>query len=749
MPASKPVVRNHNRESAGIRSTRSYAIRFASSIAATAAHGCEPGTASNLTATLGILTEARLSAKRPRVTALTMVRAAVTLLSCVEGRVVGRDEPLARLEGFIQALRGGPGCLVIEGEAGIGKTTLWQTAVGAASERGYRVLVSRPAESETGLAYSGLADLLADVDSVCLNVLPDPQRHALDVALLRSEPTGRPPAPRAIFTAFGAVLQSLSRDAPVLIAVDDLQWLDMSSQRMLEFVSRRFGDEPVGILATVRLGSRSSAVELAGAVPLRLGAVSVAVLHDLIRSQAGVSLPRSTVLRVHRMTGGNPFFALQLARVLVDADLPGPSDPWPVPEDLGEMVRDRVGLLPGSVRSALLVAAASARPTISGLSTQAIRTAERAAIVTTGQHGRVRFAHPLYASAIYEGAAPEARRRVHAALATTEADVEERARHRALASNGPDEEVAALLDEAAARARARGAPDLAAELEERASSLTPPDRPERAWQRRLAAAEHHFHAGDLERARNLLLELVEAAKPGPPRSRALLLLGEACFYLGALDDSLRYLRYAIDAAEGDLASIAEAEVEIAWVLSRSLGSFDDVAAAAARALAAAEELGDDRLLSFSLATSTATDFFVRGRPLDEEKLARALALEDLDWPSPIERRPSFILGWMLRMSEQLDRARELLEALRARLVERGEECDLPELLGVMAHVECVAGNLDAASALADRGYDLAQQARSDSLAAATRSVRALVDAHAGRVEETRAKAAEAIDAGRP
>ena len=114
--------------------------------------------------------------------------------------------------GFIQALRGGPGCLVIEGEAGIGKTTLWQTAVDAASERGYRVLVSRPAESETGLAYSGLADLLADVDSVCLDVLPDPQRHALDVALLRLEPTGRPPEPRAIFTAFGAVLQSLSRD---------------------------------------------------------------------------------------------------------------------------------------------------------------------------------------------------------------------------------------------------------------------------------------------------------------------------------------------------------------------------------------------------------------------------------------------------------------------------------------------------------------------------------------------------------
>jgi DNA-binding CsgD family transcriptional regulator len=633
---------------------------------------------------------------------------------------------------------------VIEGEAGIGKTTLWQTAVDSAAERGYRVLVSRPAEPETGLAYSGLADLLADVDAVCLDALPDPQRHALEVALLRSEPTGRSPAPRAVFTALGAVLRALSRDSPVLIAVDDLQWLDMSSQRALEFASRRFANEALGILATVRLDSRASGAELADAVLLRLGALSAAALHLLIKAQTGVSLPRPTVLRVHRMTGGNPFFALQLARILVDADLPGARDPWPVPDDLREMVGGRVGLLPGSVRSALLVAAASARPTIFDLSSLALRAAERAAIVTIGQHGRVRFAHPLYASAIYEGATPDERRRVHAILATREDGVEERARHRALASAGPDEEVAALLDEAAARARARGAPDIAAELEERSFSLTPADRPEQAWQRLFAAAEHHFHAGDLERARHLLLELVDAAKPGASRSRTLRLLGETCYYLGSLDDSLRYLSDAIDAADGDLASIAAAEVEVGFFLFRSFGSFEEAAAAGGRALAAAEELGDDRLLSFALAASAACDFFILGCPLDEEKLARALALEDTDWPSPIERRPSFVVGYTLLFSEQLDRARGLFEALRTRLVERGEECDLPELLAVMAHLECLAGNLDEASEIADRGYDLARQAGSDSLAAVTRCVQAIVDAHAGRIEETRAVAAEAI-----
>jgi DNA-binding CsgD family transcriptional regulator len=633
---------------------------------------------------------------------------------------------------------------VIEGEAGIGKTTLWQTAVDAAAERGYRVLVCRPAESETGLAYSGLADLLADVDTVCLDALPDPQRHALEVALLRSEPTGRSPGPRVVFTALGAVLRALSRDSPVLVAVDDLQWLDMSSQRALAFVSRRLADGPVGILATVRLDSSASGADFAGAVPLRLGAVSVAALHLLIKTQVGVSLPRSTVLRVHRMTGGNPFFALQLARVLVDADLPGASDPWPVPEDLREMVGDRVGSLPGSVRSALLVAAASARPTISGLSSLALRAAERAAIVTIGQHGRVRFAHPLYASAIYDGATPDERRRVHAILATREDDVEQQARHRALASTGPDEEVAALLDEAAVRASARGAPDIAAELEEQSFSLTPADRPDQAWQRLFAAAEHHSHAGDLERARQLFLELLGAAKPGVARSRTLRLLGETSYYLGSLDDSLSFLTDAIDEADRDLASIAAAEVEIAWVRFRSFGSWEEAAAAVRRALAAAEELGDDRLLSFALAASVTADFFFLGRPIDEEKIARALALEDIDLSSAIERRPSFQVGLVLLSSEQLDRARGLFEALHTLLVERGEESDLPELLAVMAHLECVAGNLDKACEIATRGYDLARQANSDSLAAVVLCVQAIVDAHAGRIEETRAAASAAI-----
>jgi DNA-binding CsgD family transcriptional regulator len=659
-------------------------------------------------------------------------------------QIVGRDEPLALLEGFIDGLATGPGSLVIEGEAGIGKTTVWQAAVDAAVRRGYRVLVSRPAEAETGLAYSGLADLLAHADDSAVDDLPEPQRHALEIALLRSEAAGRAPAPRAIFTAFGGVLRALARDAPVLVAVDDRQWLDPGSLRALEFVSRRLADEPVGILATARPdGGRPWS---AGNAVLRLGPLTPGALHRLIQAQTGVSLSRPSVLRVHRTTDGNPFFALEVAEVLLTAGLPEAGGTWPVPDDLREMVTARLGLLPAAVRSALLAAAASGRPTISGLDAAALEQAAKARIVTIGGHGRVRFAHPLFASAIYAGATPAERRRVHALLAGEARDPEEQARHRALACDGVDAEVAALLDRAASTAHARGAPDIAAELEERACALTPPDRPQDALERRLMAAEHHFHAGDLERARHLLVELVEGAASGRARSRALRLLGETYFRLGSVDDALRFLRRAADAAAGDPGSIARAELAFAFVLASSFGSFEEAGAGLRRALALAERLGDEALLSSALAGFVAGEQLL-GRGVDEERLARALALEDAEASTFLERRPSMLAGCVYFQAEQFDRARVLLQGLRTRLVDRGEDSDLPDLLATLAKVECFCGNLRKAGELADAGYDLARQAHSNSPACHARAVRALVHAQAGEVDETRAAAADAFELG--
>ncbi len=669
-----------------------------------------------------------LAPARPRVT--------------VEAQPVGRDEPLAQLRQFIAAVAHGPGSLLIEGEAGIGKTTVWQFGVDAAVGRGYRVLSSRPAEAESALAYSGLTDLFRAVDSECFDELPEPQRAALDVAMLRSAPTGSAPDPRAIFTAVGGVLRVLARDAPVLVAVDDRQWLDASSLRALEFVARRLVDEPVGLLAAAR---RSGAPAWsAGEAVLRLAPLSAAALHQLIKTRTDVGLSRPVVLRVHRTTGGNPFFALELTKVLVTAGMPDASRPWPVPDDLRDMVTARLAVLPAGTRSALLTAAASARPAIAGLNAEVLAPAQDAGIVTIADDGRVRFAHPLLASAIYDSAGPAERRSVHARLADDAVDIEEQARHRAVACDGADEAVAQLLDRAAARARARGAPDIAAELAERAHALTPADEPDGAFERRLTASEHLFHAGDLERTRRLLLEIVRQTAPPTQRSRALRILGETCYRLGLLDEAMRRLGEAVDAAAGDPASIARAELSRSYALFYSLGSFADAAAAAQRALALAEGLDDRALLAGALATSVASDL-ATGLGLDEQRLARALELEDPHQPGAVDWTPSMLAGLVWTLGEQFDRARDVLQGLCARLVERGEDSDLPEPLGCLAWAEWSAGNLAEAGELADRSYELARQARNESIAAYARAMRALVYSHEGREEETRAAAAEAIE----
>ncbi len=655
---------------------------------------------------------------------------------------MGRDRDLAELEGFIDALATGPGRLLVEGDPGIGKTTLWRAAVDTAERRGYRVLACCPAESESQLAYAGLGDLLAGVDAVHFEGLPGPQRAALDTALMRAPSGGAAAEPRAIFAGFGGVLRALAREVPVLVAVDDRQWLDGGSRRALEFVARRLADERVGLLAAARRDGHSSWASGPGVV--RVGPLSPAALHQLIKAQAGVSLPRPSVLRVHRMTEGNPLFALQIVAVLVSDGLPDAGAAWPVPDDLQDSVAARLQMLPAPVRTALCAAAATARATISGLDAPALHAAERAGIVTIAGDGRVRFAHPLFASAIYRSTTAAERRRVHAELAGQADDVEERARHLALACAGPDERVAALLDRAADAARARGAPDLAAELAGRASTLTPPEQPALAWQRRLTCAEHCVHAGDLPHARDLLLELVADPAPGPGRSVALRLLGEVCYRLGALDDALRFLGEAVQAAEGDPAPTARAEMSLAFALFYSFSSFDQAAAATGRALTLAEGLPEQPgLLASALAAQAASDL-VLGRGLDEQRIGQALALEDHRQLVPVEWRASLLAGNILLETEQLDRARVVLQGLRTRLVERGQDSDLPDVLALLARLECLAGNLDTAAELADSGYDLARQEGSDSRATHARATRALIHAHRGDEQQTRTVAAEAI-----
>jgi hypothetical protein len=383
--------------------------------------------------------------------------------------MAGRDREMVEVDAFLDAVPSGPCGLLLEGAAGIGKTTVWSAGAALAAGRGYTVLSSRPAESEAALSFAALGDLMDGVLDQALARLPPPQRRALEVALLMADPAGSPPEQRAVAVAFLAVIRHLSVSGPVVLAIDDLQWLDAPSARTVEFAVRRLSGERVGLLAAARDPEGERAASAAGTglpaerlTRLRIGPLTLAAFQSAVRATVGSGLSRLTIRRLFDASEGNPFYGLELARALRQAGTePSPEEPLPVPGDLQGVLSARLAALPAGARDALLVASCLRSPTTLLLE-QASGSSALASLQTAAGQGviafegaRVRFTHPLFASAIYSGAPPGRRRDVHRRLGEITPDAEERARHLALASDGPDEYVAAALDQAALTAASR------------------------------------------------------------------------------------------------------------------------------------------------------------------------------------------------------------------------------------------------------------------------------------------------------
>jgi predicted ATPase len=176
--------------------------------------------------------------------------------------IAGREEELSSLQAFVDHVRRGPTTLVLEGEAGIGKSTLWEAAAEHARAQGVTVLSSRPAEAERALGHVGLVDLLEGVVDDTMPALLTPRRRALQVALLREEASGDPVDHRTLAVAVRDVLQLLSERGPILIAIDDVQWLDPSSARALAFALRRLDVSPVSLLLARRPAERARQSEV-------------------------------------------------------------------------------------------------------------------------------------------------------------------------------------------------------------------------------------------------------------------------------------------------------------------------------------------------------------------------------------------------------------------------------------------------------------------------------------------------------
>jgi hypothetical protein len=387
------------------------------------------------------------------------------------GQVFGRDAELTVLAAFLRGLPGGPGALVLAGPAGAGKTTLLRAAVAEATALGMTVLATQPAGSDVRLAFTGLSDLLGpELDGLLPRL---PYGVVPVVALQIQDAPGRPPEPHTIAVAVRTALAARAAAAPVLVAVDDVQWLDPPSRSAVSFALRRLVAEPVGLLGELRAASGEPELPLElraserGCPPkVPLGG-SASARCRMLRNRLGVSFSHPTLRRIEAESAGNPFIALEIGRVLARRGMTRLTGrDLPIPDTLAGLVDARLADLPPGPRAALeLVAVRPGAPPDRYLAS-VLPGADLDHAVTAGlleeAEGRLVFTHPLLASAV-AGAIPPARRRaLHGAAAASATGLEERARHRALAA-GPD---AAAADELAAQgaAAARGAPATAAEL---------------------------------------------------------------------------------------------------------------------------------------------------------------------------------------------------------------------------------------------------------------------------------------------
>jgi DNA-binding CsgD family transcriptional regulator len=438
----------------------------------------------------------------------------------------------AALGGLLDAARAGQsGVLVLRGEPGVGKTALLDDAIGSAA--GLRVARVAGVESEMELAFAALQQLCAPMLGG-LEHLPDPQRDALSVAFgLRA---GAAPDRYLVGLAALSLLSDVAEQQPLLCVIDDAQWLDQASAQALGFVARRLLAEPVALVIAMREPGK----EFSALPELLVGGLRDRDARELLSSVITGPLDERVRDRIIAETRGNPLALLELPRGLTPAELTPGFGLREAPE-LSAWIEDsfqrRFEALPAATRRLLLVAAAelTGEPGLVwraaerlGIGMAACAAAEADGLLTIG--GRVTFRHPLVRSAVYWAAAPAERRTAHQALAAATdpvADPDRRAWHRAQATLGPDEEVAAELEHSAGRAQARGGFAAAAAFLERSATLTLD--PARRAARALAAAQAKHQAGAFDAA----LALLATAAAGPldelQRAQADLLRGQIAF----------------------------------------------------------------------------------------------------------------------------------------------------------------------------------------------------------------------------
>ncbi|MFF1451450.1 ATP-binding protein [Streptomyces sp. NPDC058274] len=667
--------------------------------------------------------------------------------------VIGREELVA---GAREQLSRG-GSVLIHGPAGIGKSTVLRALAAEYGEAARTVLRCSATESESHLPFLALADLLGLVLDEVSQALPAPQRTALESALTgRGESTLQRDG-LALRLAVLSVLRALASRGPVLIVADDLQWLDSASTELLGFAARRLGGIPVQMLCAARTETEPEAQQhdrhLRASPPetlaVRVNPLSRAQVAELLGRRGYTGLPRSTVRDIHRTSGGNPLFALELGRALAESPTaPRPGEPLPVPTSLRALVLNRLGMLSPEARRTLLVASAGARPTqalllAAGRANAETETASAAALglLAPEREGPVvRFAHPLISAAVYAEATAQERRSAHAALSTAASDPIERARHLALAATGADPRVAARLAEAATAARDRGAPSVAAGLGLLAARHTPVDGAPGPDERRLQAAEDALTAGETDLARDIARDVLSRANGPANRVRAWMVVIDAAGQAMAEVDAV--FPQALADAGDDPGLLALVRYQLAWRALLVEGEMTKGREEAARAAELAERAGDRRTELLALAFRAQMETLM-GHADAPATIQRAMR-EPQDPRVACDHNGAGAarFRWLI-MGDQLAEARTTITALLREVRRRGMVESEVHFLRGLAETELRAGHCGRALDLARESLRLARDTGIGE--AATAMFTSLAEAAGGDAGRALALAREAVE----
>lgn len=668
------------------------------------------------------------------------------------GYLIGRTAEMSAARACLLDPDPEPAAFLVLGEPGIGKTALVEEITSDASSTGFMVLRARPVQAEERLSYAGLIDLLGEMPETRIGELPAPQRRALEVALRQREPEQPSHDPLAVSLSVLTLVRRMIEESPMMMMViDDVQWLDSATERALSYALRRVRGGLRLLFAARDDDTPSLFEEMTNELPsgrveeIHLSPLSSASLHQIFKEELGVNFPRPLLVKIEQASGGNPFYALEIARAISEGRIEAePGRPIGVPDDLGRLVAGRLAPLSGKARRLLIYLAAAGEISTSlshrllgNDASSAMQEALSAGILEEDD-GRLRFTHPLLASSAYSAAGKSELREVHSVLAEATDDIERRAVHLALSAGGQQEAAEQLLEQAAAQAVSRGAPEVAVELLQLACdvSLTPPNSLHRAL------ADASLRAGDATGAEATLEKLIASMQPGPERAEVLLLSAAVAHETSSVERCVALSEQGLHEAGQDPVLRARLYATLAAVTSDDIPKAATYSALAMELLDESEEPDVD---SLCLAILTAAEnALMAGEGLNMDLVDRALALEP-QTSLRVSDRPSAAYGALLKYNDDYVGARLWLDKTKQSIEEEGDEGGIPYVLSHYPQLELWSGNLYGARTVALEHIAYAERTGQIGQSAQGLFNLSLAEAHLGNIEEAVSAAAAALD----